>query len=315
MLMRVNAHLTEAILSRRGALLLPLFLTACKTEVTHQRVDPALAPLIPPDSTTLVGIRLDKIRKTPAWDKLFPEKGVSALDGLQTQTGMDLRTGMHEAVYCSGGRHQLVVIRGKFVDGGIANAGLEPLIKLPGAQKLPYKGFTLVGQEEAAVTFFNSSVALSGRASALRAAIDNRELKHSFPQTLLNMVDALPPEAHIYVVSTKPAFPERGIGGVTSLPLTLSKAHAYVDLRTGVALRAQAEGGSVDDAKKLLDGLRGLTSLLRLTLKGDQKGLSNVMDAMQFTQDGATVKLQADLSLDDLMKGLKSLDLLGPIRA
>jgi hypothetical protein len=263
----------------------------------------------------LVGARIDNLRKTPAWDKLFPASGPIALESLKKQTGLDLRTAMHEVIYCSGGRHRLALIRGKFVDGGITNAGLEPELKIEGAQKFPYKGFTLVGKEEEAVTFFNSSVAVVGRASALRAIIDNRELKNAVPVGLLAMVDGLPPESHFYVVSNAPTLPQGGIGGVRSLPLSLKSVKAYLDMRTGASLRAEAEGTSADDAKKLIDALRGITSLLRMTLKGDQKEMLGMLDAMQFYQEGAMVRIQADLSLDALMNGFKSLDLLGAGRA
>jgi hypothetical protein len=315
MLMRVDAHLTEAILSRRRALLAPLLLFGCKQEATHQRVDAALAPLIPPDTTTLIGARIDNLRKTPAWDKLFPAKGAIALETLKQQTGLDLRTAMHEVVYCLGGKHRVALIRGKFVDGGITNAGLEPELKIEGAQKFPYKGFTLVGKEEEAVTFFNSSVAVLGKASALRTLIDNRELKNGIPAGLLAMVQTLPPESHFYIVSNAPTMPAGGIGGLQSLPLALKSVKGYLDARTGASFRAEAEGVSVEDAKKLLDGLRGISSLLRLTLKGEQQDVARMLDAVQFSQEGATVKMQAELSLDSLMNAFKSLDLLGAGRA
>ena len=64
-----------------------------------------------------------------------------------------------------------------------------------------------------------------------------------------------------------------------------------------------------------LDGLRGISSLLRLTLKGEQKDLARMLDAVQFYQEGPTVKMQAEFSLNSLMDALKSLDLLGSGRA
>jgi hypothetical protein len=311
MLMRVNAHRTEAILSRRQLLLSPLLLAACKKEVLHQRVDPALAPLIPGDTTTLIGVRVDNLRKSTAWEKLFPAQGPIALETLKKQSGLDLRTGLYEAVFCMGGKHRVALIRGKFVDGGITNAGLEPELKIEGAQKLPYKGFTLVGKEEEAVAFLNSSVALVGRASALRSVIDARVLKNAIPEALLAMVETLPPESHLYAVSTSPTLPEGGVGGLRSLPLSLKSAKAYLDLSQRVSLRAEAEGVSAGDAKKLIDGLRGMLGLLRITVKPEQKEMLGMLDAMKFSQQGSTVTIQADLSLDAVLNTLKSLDLLG----
>ncbi len=309
MLMRVDAHDSKAILSRRALLLASLAVGGCTREIMSQRVDPALAPLIPPDTTTLAGIRMDNLRDTPSWDKFFPQGGSIALENLRRQTGLDIGKGTYEVVYCLGGRHNAALIRGKFVDGGIANSGLEPQLRLEGAQKFPYKGFTFIGREEQAVTFFNSSVAVAGRAAALRAIIDNRELRNATPTALLNLVAKLPPEAHFYLVTIAPKLPEEGIAGLKSLPLSLNSARIWADLRsTSAAVRAEAEAASPEDAKKLLDGLRAAQSLLRMTLKGDQKDL---LERVQFFSQGTIVKLQADLPLEIILENIKSLDLLG----
>lgn len=315
MLMRVDAHGTKRILSRRNLLLTPLAIAGCKREITHQRVDPALAPLIPPDTTTLYGIRLDNLRKTAAWDKLFPANGPTALDQLQKHSGLDIRNGMYEVVYPVGGKHSVALIRGKFVDGGITNAGLEPEIKIEGAQKFPYKGFMLVGKEEEAITFLNTSVAILGRASGIRAIIDNRELKNAVPKPLLALVETLPPESNVWIATIKPTIPEGGIAGVRSLPLSLTTAKAYLDLRFGASFRAEAQGNTIEDAKKLLDGLKGILSILRVTLKPNQKELLATLDSIQLFTEGATVKLQVEIPLDLLKGGIESLGFLNQNRA
>lgn len=310
MLMRVDAHSTSAILSRRSALLAGLGLVACKREATHQRVDPALAPLVPGDTTTLIGLRIDNLRKTPAWAKLSP-----MLAGLTKRTGLDVAQTVHEVIYCMGGKHRAVLIRGKFVDGGPNNSGIEPQLKLEGAQKFPYKTHSLIGQEEFAATFFNESVVAAGRASALRAIIDSQSLKHSNPESLLAMVTALPPEAYIYAVSTNPTLPEAGIAGVRSLPLSLKSASGFLDLRTAAALRMEAVGQSAVDAQKLAEGIKGITGLFRMTLKPAQQDMRAMLDALRYVQDGDKVKVEMDLALDVALNLLDGLDFSGSLLA
>ncbi len=312
MLMRIDTHGSKGILSRRNLLLAPLALAACKREVTHQRVDPALAPLIPSDTTTLIGLRVDNLRKTPYWDKLFPATGPSILDNLKLQSGLDLRTGLYEAVYCNGGRHNLALIRGKFVDGGITNAGLEPQLNIPGAAKFPYKGFTFVGQEEQAVTYFNSSVFIAGRASALRYVIDNREQKNAIPRNLLALVETLPPEASIYIASVQPRLPEGGIGGLKAMPVTLTTFKSWLDLRSTATLKAEVVGATPEDARKFHDGLKGLVSIVRMTARDDQKDILAALGTMQLFLEGTTVKLSADLPVDAITRSLGGLDPLTP---
>ncbi|WP_155121469.1 hypothetical protein [Bryobacter aggregatus] len=313
--MRINSHRTPAILSRRATLLAGLGFFGCGREGTHQRVDPALGPLIPSDTTTLVGIRLDHLRKTPAWKQLFPDNAPSVLDGLAKKSGIDVKETVHEVLYCLGGRHRCGLIRGKFVDEGPNNSGMEPQLKMEGAQKFPYKGFTLIGKEEFAATFFNSSVVALGNAAAIRAIIDNNERKNAVPQALLNMVQALPVAANVYAVSTSPSIPEGGVGGVRSLPLTLKSAWAYADLTTTASIRAEGEGTTAEDAKKLVDAFKALTSLLRMTLKPAQKQMLTVLDSLQVVQDNAKVKLQADLPLETVLDLLKGIDLSDKLRA
>lgn len=305
MLMRVDAHDTKGILSRRELLLTPVLLAACSREATHQRVDPALAPLIPPDTTSLIGVRVDHLRNTPAWPKLFPPNGEIALEKLKAQTGLDLRTGLYEAIYCIGPKHRIALIRGKFVDGGITNAGLEPELKIEGAVKFPYKGFTLVGQEEHAVTFLNSSVFIAGRASAIRAVIDNRELKNAIPKPLLALVDTMPPTAHCYFATARPTIPEGGIAGIQSLPLSLNTVKAWVDFSTQATLHAEAVGPTPDDAKKLEEGLKAMASIARMT---DPKNLGKTLDTVQWTLDGNTLRMTGELPMDVLVRSLSGLD-------
>lgn len=306
MLVRVNTHRTSPILSRRALLLAPL-LTACSRTVTQQRVDPALAPLIPPDTTTLVGVRLDNLRRTPAWEILFPRDGSIALEQLRIQTGIDLTKGIYEVVYCLGGKSRAALIRGKFVDGGIANSGLEPQLLLEGAQKFPYKGFSFVGQESFAVTFFNSSVAVAGPAASLRSIIDNRELRNGIPRDLINLVGALPASSHFYLASLAPRLPEGGLAGIKSLPLALRQFTAWLDMTTGAAFHAEATGESPADAQRLAEALRAAQGLFRLTLKGEQKDL---LDRLHFHQQDNLVKLEADLPLPLLKDLLQSFDLM-----
>jgi hypothetical protein len=296
-------------LSRRGALALSLASLSCRPAPTRQRIDPALSPLMPAGTSAVIGVRLDQIRKTPAWEKLFPANGQLALDSLKKRTGIDIRDDLYEVVYCLGGRHRLVLMRGKFTDGGIANSGLEPQLKLPGAVKMPYKGFQMIGTEETAVTFFNSSVAAAGKASALRTVIDNRERKDTIPTALLSLVETLPPEAHVYLASSDPRLPEGGLGGLKSLPLTLSAAKMYLDLRVGASLRGEAEGVQEPDARKLVEGWRGFLGFLRLQQNEANRQILAITDQMRVSQAGKTALLEGELPLESILGAVALLDM------
>ncbi|MDX2268147.1 MAG: hypothetical protein NW208_08575 [Bryobacter sp.] len=258
-------------LPRRSLLALGL-LASCKRTPTHARVDPALAPLIPPDSTSLAGIRLDLLKKAPLWQSL----GQDLLANFAAQSGMKPAQELYELVYCFGGRHRLTLLRGKWTNGGIANSGLEPELNIPGGTKLPYKGFVFHGREDFAVVFFNSSVALAGRAAALRDAIDARNAQRPPAPELPRRVSLLPHAAHIYMVSSQPRLPEKGLGGLKSVPFALESLAAWATISDAIEYRAEANLPSAASASEAAASLRGLLSLLpkkpdvQLTTQGQQ---------------------------------------------
>lgn len=286
----------------------PLLLAACGKEPTQARVDAALAPLIPKDTTTILGIRFDLLKKTPVWGTLFPAGKPSVLDAFERRTGMNIREQLYEAIYCIGGEHRPILIRGKFTNGGVANAGLEPELKILGAQKSNYKGYSIIGQPNASVTFFNSSVAIAGRVPAIHSMVDARKEGGAIPTALLDLVNALPHTAHIYLVSTKPELPTGGIAGFQSLPLILNSLKAWIDPTGSVTLHAEATGQSPADARKLSEGLRGGIGLLRsLSKKGDED-MKQILEGIQLSEEGNFTRLSAPLPVSALANALKTLD-------
>lgn len=281
-------------------------LAACKRSPDHARVDPALAPLIPADSTALAGLRLDLLKKSALWATLFPSKSAGPLDGLRERTGMDVADDLYEVVYCLGGKHRLILLRGKFTDGGIANSGLEPELKIAGGQKLPYKGYILQGREDAAVVFFNSSVALAGKAAALRDRIDARNAQKAIQNPVAGMVDGLPHEAQIYFVSGEPRLPEGGLGGLKSIPFVVKSLAAYLAVRETIALHAEAQSYGEDGARKAAESLRGMLSLLKFDHKN-----ADFVDRLQVRHMGSKVLLGGDFTLEAAATLVKTLDLGG----
>ncbi len=269
-------------------------------------MDPALAPLVPEGTTTLVGMRLDLLKKTPLWGSLFPKGGPGPLDGLRERTGMDVADDLYEVVYCMGGRQRLALLRGKWTDGGIANSGLEPDLKIAGGQKLPYKGYVLQGREDAAVVFFNSSVALAGRAAALRDSIDARNAQKVAKVEAVGMVAGLPPEAHVYLVSSAPKMPEGGLGGLKSVPFQFHSLSAYMAMKELIRFHAAGRSDSEDGASKAAESLRGILSLLKI-----DKGRAAWAEGLRVEQKAQEVLLDAEFSVETAAEIVRMLDLGG----
>jgi hypothetical protein len=286
-------------------LALPLF-GACSRIPEHARVDPALAPLVPEGTTSLAGLRLDLLKKTALWNNLFPASGPGPLEGLRERTGMDIADSLYEVVYCMGGRHRLALLRGKWTNGGVANSGLEPELKIEGGQKLPYKGYVLQGREDAAVVFFNSSVALAGKAAALRDSIDARNAQELAAVHATSMVESLPHDAHIYFVSDAPKMPESGLGGLKSVPFQFSAASAYLSVKELIRFHAEGQSADEESARQSVESLRGILSLLKI-----DKSRAAWADALRIEQQSSKVAIDADFSLETAAEIVKLLDIGG----
>jgi hypothetical protein len=73
----------------KAALCGVLILAGCAHKsVVGPKIDPALATLIPEDTTLLVGTRLEALEKTPVYQKyLFAGGGVRETDGARSEKG------------------------------------------------------------------------------------------------------------------------------------------------------------------------------------------------------------------------------------
>lgn len=165
-------------------------------------IDPALVVLIPPDVTRLGGLRLRELRKTP-WEGAVREAGLLTwLDEFFRRSGLEADKEIWELVAAGVGEETLLLVRGKFSEFG----GMEPRLVKPGLRRFQYKGFSLQGDEDDAIVFLNSSTAALGSLRRLRAALDLREQKVApRPEAVLALASAIPPDAHLWLVSRAPA--------------------------------------------------------------------------------------------------------------
>jgi hypothetical protein len=297
-------------MQRRHFVLSGLVLAAgCKRQPEHARVDPALASLIPGDTLALAGLRLDLLKKTETYSKLLPEaEKKRVLGDFERRTGINLEDEIHEIVYCLGGKLPVALVRGKFTNGGVANSGLEPQLKIEGGQKFPYKGYMLIGKEETAATFLNSSVVVAGTAAALRDLIDVQAQGSQTPQGLVEMVKQLPPSSHMYMVSDRPKLPEGGVMGFRSLPLELKTVKAHVDMSVGAKLKVEIDFSREGDAKKLNDLVRAGMGLLRQMQKGEVSAEAKLLDSLVMTGEGMKWTAEGEVPLDVMREGLRRVD-------
>lgn len=262
------------------------------------RIDPALAALVPHDAVFLAGVRLDALRATPVYQKSLAQRPLPGVEEVARRTGIDPRRDLQELLVVSDGAHTVTLARGKF-----AAQGKEPRIALPGATRTPYKGYTLIGNEESAAAFLDASVAVVGRPAAVRAIIDGRGRSSGVPRALQDKVDDAPAASQIWAVATggleqlAGAAPQTGVyANLPRIFSALQSATAWADLHSGLKLRVIASCRTERDARTLTDALRGLAGLGRLATAQNRPDLLRIYDAIQVEQEESAINVSVDLT-------------------
>jgi hypothetical protein len=280
--------------------LLALTLGCRSAERSALYIDPALAALVPPDAVMVAGARMESLRATPTYKRWVAGKPQPLLDDLARKLGLDPRKDLWELLVTSDGKQTVALARGKF---GVS--GLEP--RFEGARRTPYKGYTLIGDERAAVVFMNSTTAAAGPAAALRALIDRRGRTRGV-SPLIQKARSLPPGAQVWMVSSDARalaaeVPPKGNAAVLAKILSMLETATFAaDLRSGLRLEASGMCRTEGDARTLQDALRGLIGLARLSTPDDAPELLRVYDGINLRQDQRSLQLRADISQELLDK-------------
>jgi hypothetical protein len=255
----------------------------------------------------LAGARMDAVRKTPFYAKYVAGSPQPWLDKFVEETGLDPRKDLSELLIASNGKDAVVIARGKFNE-----SDLSAKVEKEGAQRIPYKGHTLIGNEHGALLFMNSTTAVAGRPAQLRSIVDQFGRSTGIPAPLRTKVDFLPANSQLWAVALggfqKLPVPKTGnLSNLGRMLAMLESATVAADLRSGINITAQGRCPTEKDATTLESALRGLIGLARLSTPDNRPDLLRFYDAIQVNREQNSVRLNADIPLDLFDKLLKSL--------
>lgn len=284
-------------------------LAGCARQRTSVAVDAALLTEVPPDTVALGAMRVKAMRDTVAWKKMLAQPGLNAqMDKLAAETSFDPRKDLWEILWSTDGKDPLVFARGEF-----APMGLEPKIEKKGVQRMNYKGSMLLGDEQNAVWFVNSSTGIFGRTERLRQLIDSRDKGHAGPSPeLRRRMEAIPPAAHMWMVADAAALPKLAepkgtpAGGAAmnflqNLPKLMQSVQAvtaFVSLEDGVAMEMTADCSNEAGARQVHDSLRGIAGLARIALPEKQRAVFlPLLDSVEVVQKQNAATMRARLTV------------------
>ena len=270
---------------RRYWLIAAAVLAACSRNPQAEGVfvDPALATLIPADTTLMVGTRVDLLAKT----RIFQEQlaKVQAVQEFRRRTNVNPKKDLWQLLFVSNGRQGFLLGRGKFADELMA-----PDLSRPGVQRFSYKGLILFGDEREALLFINSSTAAIGETAVLRSLVDQRPAITGPPARITALMKEIPREAHFWGVYS---------GGPVELPLTGNMANVnkmlgmvesgdfYFDLSKGVTGLATTDSAG---AQQLQDALNGLIGLAKMAAPKNQA----LFEGIRVSSENRRVKIAVD---------------------
>ncbi len=280
-------------------------LAACRKPAESVHIDPALRGLVPDDTVLMVGLRLDRLQNTPVYQKYFASRQFPQADEFTRVTGVDLKKDVWELLLCSNGKDSLLLGRGKF-----SPSDLEPKFEKEGVERMPYKGFKMFGNEQAAVLLINSSVAIAGPPAKLRALVDVKETKRpDIPAVLAERLNTLSPNSQFWALYAGgpvriPVPESSNLANVNRLIQAVQAGSLSVDFRFGIDAVATGLCGSDKEAQEVLTALRGIVGMGRLSTKESQTELLRVYDGIMIDGSGREARLKANITADLVEKFL-----------
>jgi hypothetical protein len=270
------------------------------------RIYPSLAAVIPADTQFAVGFQLERLKTTPLYKRLIEGRRIPLIEDFAARTGFDPRKSIYEIVLVSNGQETLALAVGKFSRTTELRQGMEPPIKIEGDRvvRMVYKGYTLEGNENAALCFLNSATAIAGPAAALRGMIDRQQQNPQPPPALLAAIHEIPPENQIWGVATgdvNQLLANLKLG-LKSLPFPIQRATFEADASVGLKAKVTLVCPDDRSAEQLALVIRTAQAFTP-----PSNAFSSLYEKLNVSQEGVSVSIRLDLSAELLEQ------LLGPV--
>lgn len=256
------------------------------------KIDPALATLIPPDTTLVVGTRLEALERTPVYQKYLANRKFPQVEEFARQTSLDPTKDLWELLFVSNGKDNVLLGRGKFANE------MEPDFGKAHGKRFNYKGYNLVGDENAALLYLSGSTAAIGPTASLRHLLDVRGSADGPPERIAALMKEIPSDAQFWAVyAGGPVdLPFQGnLANISKLVSSIQSGSLYFDLRTGLNGVASGDCSTDQSADEVQGALKAFIGLGRLNTPANQKELQSAWDGLRVTLQDKRVKLYIDV--------------------
>jgi hypothetical protein len=265
-----------------------------------ERVDNVLARMVPDDSVTLIGMRMEQLKSTPLFQKLVAQEKLPQMDEFARESGFDPRRDVRDLLLASNGKQTVLLARGSFH------------VKVPAqAKAVNYHGYVIVSRggtqpAEGGFCILDSTLAAAGPLPALEAALDQyKSGNRKNAAALLTRARAIAEDYQLWGVTAGNSsfMPANGPGASKGpdfgrIVRSLQNALFEADLRNGLKGTVEGYCASAQDAKSLGDATRGMVGMARLNTPENQPELLRVWDGIKVEQSDRKLTLTVDVGQD-----------------
>jgi hypothetical protein len=281
-------------------LVMAAFVTGCSKARSGAEVDKAFRHAVPSDAQTLFALKFDKLKGSELYRRHEQQLELPVFDAMSERLGLDPRRDLSNVLLVWDGTRPLLLAQGTLSD-----SQLEAKLTAGGAQRVPYKSFTLFTRAAESVSFPDHSMAVAGSTEAVHSALDLLSAHAgAVPDELQERLAEVPADSQIWGVS-RGGLPLAGFPLGSELQSNLSNIAAYVSgasfgvrFDSGSHLQMRIICKSPEGAQRIQDTLRGLIGLARLSTHDNELDLLRMWDAISTSKDQQAVNIKADLAAD-----------------
>jgi hypothetical protein len=279
-------------------LLMIVVLPGCRSE---ERVDNVLMRLIPADSVSLFGARMDQLKGTPLYQKVVIQQKLDSLDEFAMTTGFDPRRDVRDLLVASSAKTKsgVLLARGSF------HISSEAMAKANGVRKLSYRGYTIWtnAAQDAGFCILDPSLAIAGPIASMHDALDQYKAGDAKATAMLiGKAQTVPMQYQLWAVSLGGAdflannMPDSGnAANFQKIFRSLENTFFEADLSHGLITTAQGNCRTAADAKNLADAVKGLVGFGRLSVPDNQPELLRIWDNIQVERQDRNIKISANI--------------------
>jgi TonB family protein len=253
--------------------------------------DPGLLSLAPPDSQVMAGVNFEQVRLSPLGQDSLAQTGQlpdASMEKLLEAAGFDPRRDLRELLVSASGQPNggsaIFLVRGAFDVPKILEAAGSG-----GATIETYKGVSIIGNQQGAMAFPDSTLAIAGDVAGVRAAIDRKSAPTVIGAALAAQVNELSSTEDAWFISMVP--PAQLQPGLSAMGGKLQQASGGVKLGASVVVSLRAVSTTDQDAATLGDTLRSLAGTADLFIKDKYVQAGSLLQNLNVTVEGLVTKV------------------------